>query len=84
MTLTLSHANAGDQLTVLAIDASKADISERLYALGIFPGAALQVLRRAPLGDPLQVKAGQTLVSIRLQEAQAVVVSINQAAVISL
>lgn len=69
---SLSHAKAGDKLTVLAIDANQAGISERLYALGIFPGTLLQVLRKAPLGDPLQVKAGHTLISIRRQEAEAV------------
>jgi len=75
MNLTLSQAEPGDQLTVIAIDASHADISERLCALGIFPGADLEVLRRAPLGDPLQVKAGRTLISIRRQEALAITVS---------
>ncbi len=72
MTLNLSQANPGDLVTVLDIDSSQADIRERLGALGIYPGAGLQVLRRAPLGDPLQVKAGHTLISIRRQEALAI------------
>jgi ferrous iron transport protein A len=72
MTIDLSQAKPGDHLTVLSIDPTHADINERLSALGIFPGAALHLLRKAPLGDPLQVKAGHTLISIRRQEAQAI------------
>jgi Fe2+ transport system protein FeoA len=62
-------------LTVLAIDASQAEIGERLGALGIFPGAGLKVLHKAPLGDPLQIKAGHTLISIRRQDALAISVA---------
>ena len=83
MTANLAEANPGDQLTVLAIDSSQADISERLCALGIFPGAGLKVLRKAPLGDPLQVKAGHTLISIRRQEALAIAVASTASSVTS-
>ena len=75
MSSNLSQAQPGDQVTVVAIDPSQADICERLGALGIFPGAGLKVLRKAPLGDPLQVKAGHTLISIRRQEALAITIT---------
>lgn len=45
------------------------DLQSRLYALGLYPGAAVDVLRYAPAGDPMQVKVGGTLLSIRKQEA---------------
>ena len=80
MTLNLSQAKIGDQLEVLAIDDSQAEVSERLYALGVFPGVAVNLLRAAPMGDPLQIKAGQTLISIRRQEAQSIRVVIQQPA----
>jgi len=40
-----------------------------LYALGIFPGVEIKVLRQAPLGDPLQVRVGPSLLSIRKRDA---------------
>ena len=74
--MTLSQAKMGDLLRVVAVDSAQAEIGERLCALGIFPGVDLQLLHRAPLGDPLQVKAGRTLVSIRRREADFVSVAL--------
>ena len=34
------------------------ELQSKLYALGIFPGVEIKVLRQAPLGDPLQVRVG--------------------------
>ncbi len=48
------------------------DLQSRLYALGLYPGALINVLRSAPFGDPLQVKVGGTLLSIRRREAALV------------
>lgn len=45
------------------------DLQSRLYALGLYPGASVDVLRYAPAGDPMQVRVGGTLLSIRKQEA---------------
>lgn len=47
----------------------------RLLALGLRPGAEVMVLRRAPLGDPLEVQVGASLLlSIRHEEACHVLV----------
>ncbi len=50
------------------------DLQSRLYALGLYPGASVDVLRYAPTGDPMQVRIGSTLLSIRKQEALLVLV----------
>ncbi|MBT4161468.1 MAG: ferrous iron transport protein A [Gammaproteobacteria bacterium] len=52
------------------------DFQSRLYALGLYPGAQVDVLHIAPLGDPLQVRIGHTLLSIRRQEASMVEVEV--------
>lgn len=46
----------------------------RLLALGVRPGVLVEVLLRAPLGDPLEVRAGETLLLLRRTEAHAVLV----------
>lgn len=33
---------------------------QRLFSMGLLPGAALRVVRIAPLGDPIQVETRQT------------------------
>ncbi len=46
------------------------EIQSRLYALGLYPGVEVKVLRFAPMGDPIQLKVGYALLSIRKQEAR--------------
>ena len=41
----------------------------RLHAMGVIPGAQASVLRTAPMGDPMQVRIGGTLLSIRKKDA---------------
>ena len=62
---TLSDAKRGDRCIVLEIAPEPPEMKSRLYALGVIPGSALQVLRFAPLGDPMQVKVGGSFISIR-------------------
>ena len=46
----------------------------RLFSLGLIPGTEIRIIRTAPMGCPMQVKVGSTLLSIRRAEAEAVVV----------
>ena len=75
--IPLSMASTGDRCVVLEIAANQLELKSRLYALGIIPGIALEILRFAPLGDPMQVKAGSSFISIRKQEAHAILVRIQ-------
>lgn len=47
-------------------------LRRRLLALGVRPGAEVRVVRRAPLGDPMEIAVGDTLIAIRHAEAQGV------------
>ncbi|WP_207776853.1 FeoA family protein [Thermus thermophilus] len=49
---------------------------KRLLALGLRPGAVVEVLLRAPLGDPLEVRAGDAFLLLRLEEARHVQVEV--------
>ena len=50
-------------------------LSYRLMEMGLIEGAEVQVLRRAPLGDPLHVRLGDCELSLRCSEAELVEVS---------
>lgn len=50
----------------------------RYLSLGLIPGSVFKVVRVAPLGCPLQIKVGSTLLSIRKAEAADVLVEIAQ------
>lgn len=48
----------------------------RLQSMGVIPGAEAQLLRTAPLGDPMQVRIEGTLLSIRKRDAQQIQVEL--------
>ena len=74
---SLARAQSGHRCVVLDIAPEPAEIRSRLYALGIIPGSALEVLRMAPLGDPMQVKVGGSYISIRRNEAEIITVEVQ-------
>ena len=47
-------------------------IRERLAELGLTPGQVVRLLRRAPLGDPIEVLVRGYRLAVRLEEAVAV------------
>ena len=73
----LSQANSGDRCIVVEIAPEPAELRSRLYALGVIPGSLLEILRFAPLGDPMQVKVGGSFISIRKAEAKIIQVKIE-------
>jgi ferrous iron transport protein A len=51
-------------------------VDQRLMALGLLPGMVLKLVRRAPLGDPLAIEFGGQVVSLRLAEAESLIVDV--------
>ncbi len=51
-------------------------LSHRLMEMGLIRGAEVQVLRCAPLGDPLQLRVGDYELSVRKSEAELVDVAV--------
>lgn len=74
---SLSTLGHGDHCFVVEIASEHAELRSRLYALGIIPGSKVEVLRFAPLGDPMQVKVGNSLISIRKSEAKVIEVELS-------
>lgn len=73
ITMTLDKLDDQQSCSVLAIRSDEdQERIHRLLTLGIFPGVKLQLLRRAPLGDPLQLKVGHSLVSLRSADASVI------------
>lgn len=71
---TLAEMKAASRCRVIEALRANPALQGRLYALGLYPGVELSVLRFAPAGDPMQVRVGGTLLSIRKREAQYVTV----------
>ena len=52
-------------------------ISRRLTELGLVPGRQVELVRRAPLRDPLQILVGSSSLSLRRAEAALVTVELE-------
>jgi Fe2+ transport system protein FeoA len=44
----------------------------RLRELGLLPGTRVQLVRKAPLGDPLEISIRGSLLSLRKSEAEQI------------
>jgi ferrous iron transport protein A len=51
-------------------------VSQRLMELGLVAGSTLEVVRLAPLGDPMQVSLGGCQLSLRKSEASRIEVEL--------
>ena len=72
--LTLDRFEPGTQVQVLNVTGAL-PIRRRLLEMGLCPGVAVDVIRRAPLGDPLEVRVRGYLLSLRLDQAAQVSVA---------
>lgn len=63
--MTLSDLKPGQKGLVTDMKSTNLALISRVMALGIVPGEEIELLRHAPLGDPLQIKAGATYISVR-------------------
>ena len=70
--LPLSHLKKGDRGIIREV--IKGDLSLKLMEMGLLPGETVIVHRIAPWGDPISVKVGSYLLSLRKEEAKAVMV----------
>lgn len=73
-TSRLADLRPGQTGIVTAV-AGSGRLAVRLMELGLVPGATVQVLRKAPFGDPVQYRVRGTVISMRSAEAACVMVS---------
>ena len=74
---TLANAQVGDVCLVTEIKQKPIELRSRLHAMGVIPGANIKVVRIAPLGDPMQIKVGGALLSMRKTDARIINVQIK-------
>ena len=72
--MTLAELKIGESALVQAISGERG-FRRRLLELGLVPGTEIRLVRVAPLGDPLELAARGSRLSIRRQEAACVQVT---------
>ncbi|MGE0266972.1 MAG: ferrous iron transport protein A [Candidatus Omnitrophota bacterium] len=67
----LSQLAAGQQ-AVISDFVEENDTCARLEEMGVTPGEKIEVVRYAPLGDPIEIKVRGYLLSLRKEEAELI------------
>lgn len=71
--MRLSELNPGDRAVVKAVTATSV-LGRRLMDMGLLRGSEVSVIRKAPLGDPVEVEVKGYRLSLRVDEARNVLV----------
>jgi ferrous iron transport protein A len=72
---TLDQIPPGDRCRIASLSGPPA-LVQRLLELGLMEGEEVAVVTRAPLGDPIEVEAALTRLSLRRAEAAHVHVTV--------
>ncbi len=68
-TRSLDLLAAGERAVIASVDCPP-PIARRLMELGLIPGTEVEMIRRAPLGDPMEISARGVHLSLRRSEAR--------------
>ena len=77
MKKNLDQFTVGESGVVLSV-AGEGKIKRRLFDMGITPGADVYMRKKAPLGDPIEVRLRGYEVTLRKTEAACVVMEVKK------
>ncbi len=73
--MTLTNLPIGRDARVIAVS-GEGRVTRRLMEMGVIPGVAVQVIKMAPFGDPIEVRVRGYSLAMRRSEADAIEVAI--------
>lgn len=74
MTMTLTNLPVGRDARVTAVNGT-GSMTRRLMEMGVIPGVAVQVVKAAPFGDPIEIRVRGYSLAMRKTEAESIEVS---------
>lgn len=66
---TAAHLMPGEKASIIKVS-GKSHLRRRLLDMGVVSGSAIQMVRSAPLGDPIDIKIKGYHLSLRKSEAE--------------
>lgn len=72
--MRLDELSIGQKATILKLTHEGSRLT-RLLEMGLFEGVSVTLVRRAPMGDPLELKLGDYNLSLRAEDARLVEVA---------
>ncbi len=73
----LSEFHIGDSGVIKTVE-GEGRIRRRLFDMGVTPGANVTLIRKAPLGDPMEINIRNYELTLRKNEADLVVMEVNE------
>ncbi|TEW51321.1 FeoA family protein [Psychromonas algicola] len=70
----LSELKVGQTANIININAIEPVMRKKLLNLGFLPKAKIQLLRVAPLGDPIAVRCANSSIALRKSVAKQIIV----------
>lgn len=74
LSTTLALLPVGSSAVIHSLPTGRAGLT-RLRELGLTPGAKVEVVRRAPLGEPIQITVRGSHLAMRNHEAEHILVT---------
>lgn len=71
--MTLKSAKLGEIVRIDSVGES--NLKQRLLTMGLIPGTRVEILRSAPLGDPIAVRLRAYNLALRKDDAEKIEVS---------
>ena len=67
-------SSLSDNVQALVVDIQPGELAPRLVEMGLCKGCSVRILFRAPFNGPLAIDLGASVLSLRLDEAEMVLV----------
>lgn len=72
MHVKMKELNAGDSAEIIGYDSKDAAYRQKILSMGLTKGTLIKVKKIAPLGDPVEIQVRGFNLSLRKDEAEAV------------
>lgn len=69
MNVLLADVQVGEKVKILGFNSGNLAYQRRLLAMGLVPNQEIKLVRRAPLGDPIEIQVQHLFLCLRQQEA---------------
>ncbi|PWI33886.1 ferrous iron transport protein A [Vibrio albus] len=75
--MKLSELNNGNVATVSGFSGLSGEIKKKLMVMGVLPSTEIEVVRRAPMGDPMQIVVRGMSLAVRNSIASQIEVEVK-------
>lgn len=76
--MKLIELKTGQSAHIIHLNELSHDVRKKLMIMGMLPDTQVTLIRKAPMGDPLQVEVRGVSLAIRGQVAAAIEIKVNQ------